>query len=234
MVNTLIITFVLDETGSMESIKDDTIGGFNAYIDGLKRDRHSNGGEIEFSLIKFDSNRVDKVCIAVPIEDVAPLTADSYKPGAATPLIDAAYKAIKATEEAVAKRSDSPKILCVIQTDGYENASKEFKMTDLTMLIKEKRSAGWEFIFLGAGLDAFAIANQMGIHSAVTMAYATANSLPTFDSLVSNTNAYRATGKSTSLDWSAAQRISSGDKYHDKHSKDDNPTTAVDDFSLEK
>src|SRR5438105_2772073 len=79
-----LVTFLLDETGSMESIKDDTIGGFNSYLNSLRAESAS----IDFTLIKFDSRRIEKVCVAVPVAQVAELTTASYHPGASTPLID--------------------------------------------------------------------------------------------------------------------------------------------------
>jgi hypothetical protein len=80
-----LVTFLLDETGSMESIKDDTIGGINSYLGSLK----AEAAPIDFTLIKFDSRRIEKVCVAVPVSQVAELTMESYQPGASTPLIDA-------------------------------------------------------------------------------------------------------------------------------------------------
>jgi len=99
-----LVTFLLDETGSMESIKDDTIGGFNSYLSALK----GSGELIDFTLIKFDSRRIEKVCVAIPVSDVAELDTKSYQPGASTPLIDAAYKTIKAVEKSL--NGKSPKV----------------------------------------------------------------------------------------------------------------------------
>jgi hypothetical protein len=90
-----LVTFLLDRTGSMEAIRDDTIGGFNAYIGGLKG---AGEVEIDFTLIQFDSISIDKICVAVPIAQIAKLTRDSYQPRGSTPLIDAAVKTINAVE----------------------------------------------------------------------------------------------------------------------------------------
>src|SRR5436305_1682928 len=90
-----LVTFLPDETGSMESTKDDTIGGFNSYLSRLK----AADTPIDFTLIKFDSRRIEKVCVAAPVGEVKELDATTYQPGAATPLIDAAYKTIKAVEK---------------------------------------------------------------------------------------------------------------------------------------
>src|SRR6516164_7611268 len=112
-----LVTFLLDETGSMESIKDDTIGGFNSYLASLK----AESTPIDFTLIKFDSRRIEKVCVAAPVSQVKGLDASSYQPGASTPLIDAAYKTIKAVEKSL--NGGNPKVVICIQTDGHENAS---------------------------------------------------------------------------------------------------------------
>ena len=94
------VSFLLDETGSMEPIKDDTIGGFNAYVEKLQQ----SSGDILFSLVSFNSSRTQKRYVAEPIGRVRPLAAGDYQPAAMTPLIDAAVKIIKATAEAVAVR----------------------------------------------------------------------------------------------------------------------------------
>ena len=198
------VTFLLDETGSMMSIKDDTIGGFNQYLSTLK----AMDGEVSFSLLKFDSNRVEKVCIGKPVAEVAELTSETYTPGALTPLYDAAVKAIKATEPSAA----GAKVIVVIQTDGQENASREYKRADLADLIKEKTAAGWEFVFLGAGIDAYGEAQSLGINVANTMSYDRHNSGQTFRAMASNTVAYAA-GLSASMGFSSEQKLDAGDVY---------------------
>ncbi|MCG8378351.1 MAG: VWA domain-containing protein, partial [Proteobacteria bacterium] len=153
------VSFLLDETGSMQEIKDDTVGGFNAYVETLQK----GDGDIVFSLVSFNSNMTERRYVAEPIAKVEPLTDDTYQPRAMTPLIDAAVKIIKATDEAVSKRKDKPNVVVVMQTDGQENVSVEYTNADLAALIKEKDQAGWQFVFLGAGLDAFAAAREAGI-----------------------------------------------------------------------
>ena len=106
--NTKYVSFLLDETGSMQEIKRDTMGGFNEYVETLKKD----GGDIAFSLVSFNSNETKSRYVAEPIETVAPLTDDNYRPRAMTPLIDASVKIIKATAKAVKKRRDEPYSTC--------------------------------------------------------------------------------------------------------------------------
>ena len=97
----------------MQSIKDDTIGAFNAYLGTLQK----KGGGIEFSFLQFDSISIDKICVNRPVAEVAPLTDETFQPRGSTPLIDAAYATIEAVGEAVAKPK-APKVVICIQTDG--------------------------------------------------------------------------------------------------------------------
>lgn len=208
---TTFVSFLLDETGSMEDIKDDTIGGFNQYLASL---RQPESGQVEFTLVKFDSNRIDKVYVGTPINDVQPLTKDTYKPGAATPLIDAAVKILRATDEALQKRTDSPRVLVVIQTDGHENASREYSLAHLQDLIKEKTALGWQFVFLGAGIDAFSQASSWGISASNALSYRRGNSQATFHALSVNTTVFRSSGAAAHLTFSPQQRQTVGDEHH--------------------
>lgn len=203
-----LVSLLLDESGSMNTILDDTIGGFNTYLASLQ---DPTAGAVLFTFIKFDSNKIDKVCVGVPAADVPPLSRATYHPGASTPLIDAAYKTIIATADLVAQRSDSPHVLVVIQTDGMENASTEHTNDELHQLVKEKTAAGWGFVFLGAGIDAFAQASQWGISAGGTMSYARDKSAQTFQAVAMNTTTYRSTGATVSLDFADDQRTAAGE-----------------------
>ena len=112
--HTTVVSFLLDETGSMQAIKGDTVGGFNAYVETLQK----AGADIVFSLVSFNSHETRPRYVAEPIDTVEPLTDDTYRPRATTPLIDAAVTIINATEDAVTKRDDDPHVVIVVQTDG--------------------------------------------------------------------------------------------------------------------
>jgi hypothetical protein len=200
------VTFVLDETGSMQSIKDDTIGGFNAYLEQLKQ----ADGEIVFTLIKFDSNRHDVVYAAEPLDKVEPLDDYSYQPGAATPLIDACVKAIKATEAKVAEDGVA-QVAVTVQTDGYENASVEFKNEDLVRLIKEKTAEGWLFTFIGAGIDAFDQAGRLGFVAANTMSYDRDKSHAAFCGVAMSTTRYATSGAVGQAAFTPSERMAAGE-----------------------
>lgn len=159
-----LITFVLDETGSMRSIKDDTIGGFNEF---LSRIRKEDAATL-FTLIKFDSQRTAVVHRALPVAQVPELTDETYQPGAMTPLVDACMKGIEVAERNAAQDTQ---VSIVIQTDGLENASRKFRKSDLLAKVTEKTNLGWMFTFLGAGIDAFAQAADFGIGRDHTLRY---------------------------------------------------------------
>jgi hypothetical protein len=164
--NTLV-TFLLDRSGSMAAIKDDTIGAFNEYLKGLKTAKT----KIEFTFLQFDSGGLSKLCVRQDVKLVPDLNDQSFQPRASTPLIDAAYKTIKAVEESLAKDVENTKVVVCIQTDGQENCSTQYTWEALNVLIKEKMAAGWQFNFMGAGIDAYQQASRMGLSSAQTISY---------------------------------------------------------------
>lgn len=206
-----LVTFLLDKSGSMSPIKSDTIGAFNAYLDTLKE--APNG--ISFSFLQFDTNSVDTIHRNVPVEDAASLTAATYQPNGGTPLIDAAYKTIKAVESAIGERKTTPKVVICIQTDGQENASIDHTWADLTALIKEKTALGWQFNFMGCGIDAYAQGSRMGIAAFNTMSYDRHSPEATraaFSASARNTQMF-ASGMASTTAYSMAQRTASRDKH---------------------
>ncbi|MBK37029.1 MAG: hypothetical protein CME26_16055 [Gemmatimonadetes bacterium] len=208
---TTFVSFLLDETGSMQNIKDDTIGGFNSYVEVLQK----SDDDIVFSLVSFNSGRTRRRYVAESIRDIVPLTENDYVPDMMTPLIDAAVKIIRATDEAVRDRGDDPNVVVVMQTDGRENVSVEYTNIDLAALIKEKAASGWQFVFLGAGLDAFHAARQAGIDfdPDKVVSYSRARSHKVFELTARNITKFAQYGDAQLLDYSPEQR----EKVDDKH-----------------
>ena len=209
-----LVTFLLDRTGSMQSIKDDTIGAFNAYLSGLQK----NGDLIDFTFLQFDSQSLDKIHVKTPVGEVRPLTDDAYQPRAATPLIDAAYKTIKAVEGSLTSPANETKVVICIQTDGQENASVEHSWADLNLLIKAKTDAGWQFNFLGCGIDAYAQGARMGISAQSTMSYERHDTVATraaFAASASNTADFSA-GRVATTSYSVEQRRAAKDAHWDR------------------
>ena len=163
----LVINFVLDETGSMGICRDATISGFNEYVNELKKRPES----LLFTLTKFNSSKVEVVYAAEPINKIDDLTPETYHPEHNTPLYDAVARTIKATEERLSQIKGKPSVLCVIQTDGQENASKEYTLAQIRDLIDAKTKEGWTFAFLGADQDAWVVGQSIGVPVMNTMSY---------------------------------------------------------------
>lgn len=206
-----LVTFLLDRTGSMEAIRDDTIGGFNAYLDGLK----GNGeAEIDFTLIQFDSVSIDKICVAVPIAKVDRLTRETYQPRASTPLIDAAVKTINAVEASLLHEPAAKVVIC-IQTDGQENSSVEHDWAELNALIKEKSAKGWQFNFMGVGIDAYDQGARMGISHDATVAYDHRDPAAVHAAFVGSAQSTRrfAQGAAPSTAYAPEEKAAAGDRF---------------------
>jgi hypothetical protein len=157
---------------------------------------------------------IDKICVAVPVAQVEKLTRDTYQPRASTPLIDAAYKTIEAVEASLATRPAEKVVIC-IQTDGHENASTEHSWNDLNALVKEKAAKGWQFNFMGVGIDAYDQAAQMGIAPAATVAYDHRDAQATravFAATAQNAREY-ASGIRPGSSYRAEQKRAAGDVF---------------------
>ena len=156
------IVFILDRSGSMAGLEDDTIGGFNAMIEKQK----SEPGEALVSTVLFDNER-DVIHDRVDIQKVRPMTRKEYYVRGCTALLDAVGKAIHhiGNVHKYAREEDRPeKTLFVITTDGMENASREYSYERVRQMIeKERETYGWEFLFLGANIDAAKEAARFGI-----------------------------------------------------------------------
>ena len=156
------IVFILDRSGSMAGLEDDTIGGFNAMI----RKQKGEAGEAYVSTVLFD-NRTEVIHDRVDIRKVAPMTRKEYYVRGCTALLDAVGKAIHhiGNVHKYAREEDRPeKTVFVITTDGMENASREYSYERVRKMIEhEKEKHGWEFLFLGANIDAAREAARFGI-----------------------------------------------------------------------
>ena len=213
-----LITFLLDRTGSMAQIKQATIKAFNGYLDGLRGEFEGTTDElIEFTFLHFDSISLDTICIAEPVKKVAYLTDASYQPRAQTPLIDACVKTIRAVAKSLESRSDNPKIVICFQTDGLENCSTEHTWNELNQLITEKTKEGWQFNFLGLGIDAYHQAEKMGISPFATMASELDLGALTNSSVASAMNARRySSGLAADMGYTNEQRRASRDPFAER------------------
>ena len=156
------IVFILDRSGSMAGLEDDTIGGFNAMIEKQKQEQ----GDAYVSTILFD-NYSEVIHDRVDIRNVPTMTRKEYYVRGCTALLDAVGKAIHhiGNVHKYAREEDRPeKTLFIITTDGMENASREYTYDRVRKMIEhEKEKYGWEFLFLGANMDAAKEAARFGI-----------------------------------------------------------------------
>lgn len=164
MKATTEIVFILDRSGSMAGLESDTIGGFNALIEKQKR----QGSAARISLILFD-DQTDVVLDRVPIMKVGALSEDEYYVRGCTALLDAVGKSvthISGLHQSMRKENRPGKTLFIITTDGMENSSQEYSLSQVRNLIeKQKERYHWEFLFLGANIDAVKTADSMGIRA---------------------------------------------------------------------
>ena len=157
------ICMILDRTGSMESIKQDTIGGFNSYIAAQK----SLPTPATFTLVQFDSQDPFEVIHKfTDIQMVGDLTAQTYMPRASTPLYDAVGRGINDLRAGLGGLPEAlrpKKIVVVIVTDGQENASREFTGAQVRKMIADAKEAGWQFVFLSADESAISDSSSLNI-----------------------------------------------------------------------
>ena len=155
------IVFILDRSGSMGGLEADTIGGFNSMLLRQKKER----GEAYVSTVLFD-NTCDVLHDRLPIEKVEPITEKDYYVRGCTALIDAIGGAVEHIRNIhkYARKEDVPEhTIFIITTDGMENASRRYTGDKVKRMIEEQKQKGWEFIFLGANIDAVETAERYGI-----------------------------------------------------------------------
>ncbi len=155
------VVFILDKSGSMSGLESDTIGGFNAMLEKQKKTE----GEALISTIEFNGTST-VIHDRLPVQDVKPMTSEDYEVGGNTALIDAIGGAVSHIETVhrYIREEDCPeKTIFIITTDGMENASHQYSSQDVKKKIEEKTKDGWEFLFLGANIDAVETAKKFGI-----------------------------------------------------------------------
>ena len=158
------LVFILDRSGSMSGLERDTIGGFNALIEKQRK----QPGECLVSVVLFD-NTSEVIYDRVPLEKVRPMTEDDYSVRGCTALIDALGDAIRhiGNVHKYARPEDVPAhTVFVITTDGMENASRKYSAQEVRQKIERmKEEKGWEFLFIGANIDAVQTAGRFGINA---------------------------------------------------------------------
>lgn len=155
------LVFILDRSGSMSGLEDDTIGGFN----GMLKKQKEESEDVNVTTVLFD-DKVDIIHDRFPIGIVEPLTDKDYYVRGCTALLDAiglAVHKIENVQNHLPEDHKAGKVIFVITTDGHENSSKEYSYGQIKKMIEAKKEIGWEFLFLGANIDAIGEAEKIGI-----------------------------------------------------------------------
>ncbi|MBI1322156.1 hypothetical protein GC170_03075 [bacterium] len=165
------IAFVMDRSGSMETMKSEAIGGFNHFLDEQKKEP----GEVRFTLVLFD-NEYLKPFDHMPLAQVPYLNDGTYQPRASTALLDAMGRTIDEIGKRLAATPEHQrpsKVIVACMTDGYENSSRVYSNAKVAQMIEHQSTVySWEFIFLGATLESRQMARSWTIKEADIMAYA--------------------------------------------------------------
>ena len=163
------LVMILDRSGSMRGLEDDTIGGYNSMLEKQKKEE----GDVLVSTILFD-DRIEVIHDRVDIREVKDITDREYYVRGCTALLDAIGGTIRHIENIhkYAREEDVPeKTIFIIITDGYENASRSYTLDQVKEMVSGQQARGWEFLFLGANIDAIAEAARFGISADRAVSY---------------------------------------------------------------
>lgn len=164
------LVFILDKSGSMAGLEKDTIGGFNALLEKQRKEP----GDVRVTTVLFNQG-VELLHDRIELEGVSPLTERDYEVGGMTALLDAigsTIQKISNVQRSTLKNQRADRVMFVITTDGMENSSCEYTYKKIHELIaRKKAAANWEFVFLGANIDAVATAKQFGVEEEFAVNY---------------------------------------------------------------
>lgn len=163
------LVFILDRSGSMGGLESDTIGGFNGMLQKQKKEE----GEANVTTVLFD-DEIETIHDRFPIHIVNPLTEQDYYVRGCTALLDAVGSTVKKVENIqnhLPEEMQAEKIIFVITTDGEENASQEYSSKMVKKMIEKQQEKGWQFLFLGANIDAATEAEKIGIKKSHAATY---------------------------------------------------------------
>lgn len=215
--NETLISLILDETGSMSSIKKETINSVNEYLYTQKNlnDSHickvslytfsdvsshttnfgmtANTTSNKLNLLTTKFTKKDSIRTIyenVEISNAKEISTNDYTPSGMTNLYDAIGNTIARLDAFV---TENQNVLVVIITDGYENSSVEYNVASVKKLIEERQAKGWTFVYLGANQDAWAVGSSIGLSKGQTLSYSTSEMSGTMSTLATATSMYRST-----------------------------------------
>lgn len=185
--NLTLIAFLLDRSGSMQSIKSDVVGGFDAFL----TEQRAGDGECRVTLAQFDTH-YEVVHRLLPVNDVPPLV---LEPRSSTALLDSMGKLITDTAAEIAALAEEDKpgsVIVAIMTDGKENASHEWSRPAIKSLVEQQTNQfGWEFLYMGADQDAVEVGRDLGVKAEQAVTYGRGKSREAMAAMSGNVRGYR-------------------------------------------
>lgn len=169
MKNLTELVFILDRSGSMRGLEEDTIGGFNSMIAKQKKEE----GEAVVTTVLFDS-QYELLHDRIALNGIADMTEKEYYARGCTALLDAmgiTIQKIKNVQMHTKEEERANKVIFIIITDGMENSSREYSASAVKKMVEEQKKEGWEFLFLGANIDAVREAARFGIQEDRAVTY---------------------------------------------------------------
>lgn len=169
---------ILDKSGSMESIRQAAIDGFNETLNGIKKaqEKYAETQDHFVTLVAFCGCEIKQIFDKVPVANAKPLTLEDYQPCCFTPLYDAMGFTINSMRTHVNAIDDAVAVVTII-TDGLENASKEYNGKSIKELVDQLKGEGWSFTYMGANQDALEVATSMSIRNSRNFDYTSESTL---------------------------------------------------------
>ena len=189
--NGAIIVMILDESGSMNGIRDATIEGFNGFVTQQRQD--TQVGATNLTFIKFEGGNIRTVYNNQPIDQVAVLDRTGYQPAGGTNLFDAIGYGMEQTSNSLKDipKDQRPAVIFCILTDGEENSSCKYNNQDIRNMVETAEGKEWTFTFLGANIDAFAVGSSFGMRMSNTVSYNVGNMADVMASVSAGTSRLR-------------------------------------------
>jgi hypothetical protein len=186
-----LISVILDRSGSMASVREPTIQGFNEFLQAQRQ--QNDGGRALLSLTQFD-DRYEVNFVGEPIENVPDLDTNSYVPRSRTALYDAIGRTVHEVEAWTREHDWKERVLVLIITDGQENASREYTFEAARARIEQKEKDGWNFAYMGANQDSYAVGGSLNIRQDFSANYDSTpvGTAANYQRMASATSKYRA------------------------------------------
>ena len=209
-----IFVLILDESGSMSGVTNDTIGGVNSLIESQKKDPIKT----RMKIVKFEGGNISTIRDGF-VDNHHNLTSKDYHPKGGTNLLDAVGQTLLDVniELSALDESERPSVIFQITTDGEENQSTRFDLQKVKNLISKATDAGWMFTFIGANIDAFRAATSMGINVAGVSSYNVNNTVGTFRAMNSSVTRMKS---AMNLGATSSQIYASGSTYTEEERKE--------------